>query len=115
MSEDNPVQADPLAAAEPAKAADAPKVVFYWRPGCGFCMALRHKLDRAGLETIDRNIWDDPDAAAFVRDHANGNETVPTIDVAGTVMVNPSAQRVLAVAADAGIEVPPPPQRWWKR
>lgn len=94
---------------------ETPSVVVYWRPGCGFCMALRHKLEKAGLETVERNIWDDPSAAAFVRQHANGNETVPTVDIGGTVMVNPSASRVLSLAAEAGIEIQGKAPRWWQR
>jgi glutaredoxin len=90
-------------------------VVVYRRGGCAFCAALRRQLRRAGLETVERDIWVDPDAAAFVRRHADGAETVPTVDVAGTVLVNPTGRQVLAAAAAAGIEVPPRPHRWWHR
>lgn len=76
----------------------------YWRRGCAFCIALRLGLRRAGIETVERNIWKDPDAAAFVRAHANGNETVPTVDIAGTVLVNPSVRKVVAQARSAGVE-----------
>lgn len=55
------------------------------------------------MPTEDHDIWADEDAAAFVRAHARGNETVPTVDVAGTVLVNPSAGEVLALAEAAGI------------
>ena len=57
------------------------------------------------MPTDERNIRDDPKSAAFVRRHANGNETVPTVDVAGTVMVNPSVRQVVAAARQAGIDV----------
>ena len=69
-------------------------VHFYWRPGCGFCSMLRRGLDKAGIETVDHNIWDDPDDAAVVRQFANGNETVPTVVVGDVGMVNPSARQV---------------------
>jgi hypothetical protein len=60
-------------------------------------------LDRA-LRDIEvpiekHNIWDDPDAAAFVRSVANGNETVPTVTVGDEFMVNPSARDVAAAVA----------------
>ncbi len=84
------------------------KVRVYWRPGCGFCTSLKRQLDRAGLATEAINIWADPEAAAFVRRHANGNETVPTVDVAGTVVVNPPAKAVLSLAAEAGLTASPP-------
>ncbi|MPY94182.1 MAG: NrdH-redoxin [Acidimicrobiia bacterium] len=80
----------------------------YWRPGCPFCSVLFRSLRRAGLPMREVNIWEDPDAAAFVRAHARGNETVPTVDVAGTVLVNPPAKAVLAYAADAGIALGEP-------
>lgn len=73
-----------------------PDVVFYWRRGCMFCWMLRRNLRRAGVALDERNIWDDPDAAAFVRSVAGGNETVPTVVVGEHALVNPSARAVLA-------------------
>ncbi len=84
---------------------DQPRVDVYWRPGCPFCTMLFRGLRGAGLPMRELDIWDDPEAAAFVRAHANGNETVPTVDIAGTVLVNPSAKTVLDLAAKAGITV----------
>ncbi|HEV7720591.1 MAG TPA: glutaredoxin domain-containing protein [Iamia sp.] len=80
-----------------------PIVRVYWRRGCWFCSSLRRQLADAGLVTEEHDIWADPDAAAFVRQHARGNETVPTVDVAGEVRVNPSPSEVLALARAAGI------------
>jgi glutaredoxin-like protein len=72
-----------------------PNVVVYWRPGCPFCMKLRLLLRVTRLRRTEVNIWKDPGAAAFVRSVANGNETVPTVTVGGTAMVNPSMRRLL--------------------
>jgi len=80
-----------------------PIVRVYWRKGCPFCWSLRRKLAGAGLVTEEHDIWADPDAAAFVRAHAGGNETVPTVDIGGEVRVNPKASEVLALARAAGI------------
>jgi glutaredoxin-like protein len=74
-----------------------PAVTLYWRPGCGFCHVLRRRLDRAGVERVEVNIWEDADAAALVRSVARGNETVPTVVVGDQALVNPSAREVLAV------------------
>ena len=74
-------------------------VHFYWRPGCMFCTMLRRGLDRAGIETVDHNIWDDPEAAGVVRSYADGNETVPTVVVGDVGMVNPSTARVADLLA----------------
>lgn len=70
-------------------------VLFYWRPGCGFCMMLQRGLDGHGVAYEARNIWTDTDAAAYVRSVAGGNETVPTVVVDGTALVNPTIDQVL--------------------
>ena len=79
--------------------APSPEVTVYWRPGCPFCTSLHAELTRAGIEFRRVNIWDDPDAAAFVRSVARGNETVPTVTVGDVAMVNPRASQVAAVLA----------------
>lgn len=92
-----------------------PIVTVYWRPGCPFCSSLRQGLKRAGLATQEVDIWSDPEAAAFVRTHAGGNETVPTVAIGPSVLVNPSARQVVSLAADAGIPAAENADRWWRR
>ncbi len=70
-------------------------VVVYWRPMCVYCVKLLTQLRFTGLKYTTVNIWKDPDAAAFVRSVADGNETVPTVTVAGRPMVNPSKRKLL--------------------
>src|SRR5690606_16553677 len=72
-------RAHPRAAGAGRRAVTADAVHYYWRGGCPFCASLRRGLDKLGIQTVDHNIWEDPDAAATVRFHANGNETVPTV------------------------------------
>lgn len=76
----------------------ASPVVLYWRPGCPFCSALKRRLRQLGVRTTEVNIWSDPGAAAAVRSVAGGNETVPTVMIGGTAMVNPTGQEVLQAA-----------------
>jgi mycoredoxin len=80
---------------------DAASIIVYWRPGCGFCAALRHGLDRAGMVYEEVNIWESPDAAAFVRSVANGNETVPTVTVGTKSVVNPTVADVAELVLSA--------------
>ena len=87
---------------QPTEMSDPREVVVYTRPGCPYCLLLRARLRRAGLAFREVNIWEDPDAAAFVRSVAGGNETVPTVVVGHVRMVNPSARRVRAAATRAG-------------
>lgn len=73
-------------------------VTIYWRPGCVFCGRLRLALWFRRLPARWVNIWDDPDAAAFVRSVANGNETVPTVVIDGRAFVNPPPGQVVTAA-----------------
>ncbi|MFF4167797.1 mycoredoxin [Streptomyces sp. NPDC001741] len=75
-------------------------MVVYWRPGCPYCMKLRLRLRFSGLTYTEVNIWRDKDAAAFVRSVADGNETVPTVSVAGHSLVNPSKRQVVRAVAE---------------
>jgi glutaredoxin len=80
-------------------------VTVLWRPGCPFCALLLRRLERTGLAFDRVDIWDEPDAAAWVRAHADGNETVPTVRIAGAdpglavALVNPTATHVLDTVA----------------
>ncbi len=73
-----------------------PRVTVYWRPGCMFCRRLRLVLRLHRLSVHLVNIWEDPEAAAFVRSVANGNETVPTVVIDGHAIVNPAPSLVVA-------------------
>ncbi|MGX1274270.1 glutaredoxin domain-containing protein [Streptomyces phaeoluteigriseus] len=68
--------------------------VVYWRAGCAYCMRLRFRLglDARRLHWVD--IWRDPAGAAAVRAANDGDETVPTVVVAGRPHVNPSPEWV---------------------
>ena len=95
--------------------AESETIEYYWRPGCPFCMALDRSLGKYDLPMARHNIWDDPDAASYVRSVANGNETVPTVRVGNVALVNPSAGEVLAAVSSQapelipeGVEAPEP-------
>ncbi|MEV8589963.1 glutaredoxin domain-containing protein [Streptomyces sp. NPDC051180] len=70
-------------------AADGRPVV-YWRPGCAYCLRLRARLGVRGRRAHWVDIWRDPEGAAAVREATGGDETVPTVVVAGRAYVNPA-------------------------
>jgi mycoredoxin len=78
---------DSAARASSSAADDRP--IVYWRPGCVFCLRLRARLgaDANRLRWVD--IWRDPEAAAAVRSYTGGDETVPTVVIAGQAHINP--------------------------
>ncbi len=88
-------------------------ITFYWRPGCGFCMRLDRGLSRLGVPVVKQNIWDEPEAAEFVRSVANGNETVPTVVIGDQAMVNPPLDLVVAALHEHAPHLVPdePPER----
>jgi glutaredoxin len=78
------------------------EVVIYWRPDCVYCLDLLLRLKFTSLRYRKVDIRKDPGARAFVRSVADGNETVPTVVVAGRAMVNPSKRQLIeAVLAHA--------------
>lgn len=77
-------------------------VTVYVRPGCPYCFMLRRSLRLRGVAFTEVNIWEDPSAAAAVRAVADGNETVPTVHVAGQWLVNPSGRKVARLALTSG-------------
>ncbi|PYC75017.1 hypothetical protein C7C45_03805 [Micromonospora arborensis] len=76
------------AEAQRASVADGRPIV-YWRPGCRYCLQLRFSLGRLARRAHWVDIWHDPAGAAAVRSVAGGNETVPTVVLAGQAVVNP--------------------------
>jgi mycoredoxin len=81
-------------------------VTVYTRPGCPYCFRLRRGLRRRGIPFVEVNIWQDPAAAAAVRAVADGNETVPTVHIAGQWLVNPPATRVAELYAEGAPDRP---------
>ncbi|RJQ85854.1 glutaredoxin domain-containing protein [Amycolatopsis panacis] len=76
------------------------EVEFYWRPGCPFSEALHSQLVESGLSLREINIWEEPGAAERVREVANGNETVPTVIVGSSALVNPTVAEVHAAVRE---------------
>jgi mycoredoxin len=91
---------------------DRSVVEVFWRPGCGFCSAMRTALAQAGIDATWHNIWEDPEAASFVRSVAGGNETVPTVRIGQDVMVAPRARLVIDRLVETDPELVADPRRW---
>ncbi|MFE7583977.1 glutaredoxin domain-containing protein [Streptomyces gardneri] len=84
-------------AAEARRRAEADgRPVVYWRPGCAYCLRLRLRLGARARRAHWVDIWRDPEGAAEVRAATGGDETVPTVVVAGRAHVNPDPSWVRA-------------------
>ncbi|MEU8547702.1 glutaredoxin domain-containing protein [Streptomyces roseoverticillatus] len=82
----------PIGALEAQRRSEADgRPVVFWRPGCKYCFRLRIRLGRSARQLHWVDIWRDPAGAAVVRAANDGNETVPTVIVAGRPHTNPDS------------------------
>lgn len=63
-------------------------VVMYCTSWCPACRRAREFLKQHGIAYVEIDIGKDRAAAARVRQWANGNETTPTFNVKGTIIVD---------------------------
>jgi glutaredoxin len=83
----------PAPAREPAPEPQA-DVVMYCTSWCPSCRRAREFFKQRGVEFVEIDIGRDRDAAARVRGWANGNETTPTFNIHGQVIVSFDIDRV---------------------
>lgn len=85
---------DSTSQADAAAGADR-GVTIYWRDGCTFCVRLRAHVRKYRDRATWVNIWEDADAATYVRSTNDGGyETVPTVVIDGVAHTNPSPRLV---------------------
>jgi glutaredoxin len=95
LAEIEPELAAAYQAAEAKKAAAAQPItvpqgdlIMYCTPWCSTCRQARAYLAQNGIAYTEIDISKDRAAAAKVRGWANGNETTPTFDINGTIIVD---------------------------
>ena len=76
------------AAPPPPSPEPAADVVMYCTPWCPDCRRARVYLKERGIAYVEIDISRDRAAAERVRGWANGNETTPTFNVKGTIIIN---------------------------
>ena len=77
----------------------AQPITLYSTPWCGYCHRLKAQMDREGIAYTEVDISEEPDAAAEVKRHNGGNQTVPTLVFPdGSALTNPSLAQVRAKA-----------------
>ena len=81
-------------------APEAGSVVMYSTTWCGYCRRLKTQLTSAGIPFTEVNIEDVPEAATFVEQVNDGNQTVPTLLFPdGSAATNPSLAQVQELLA----------------
>jgi len=69
-------------------------VVMYCTPWCSDCRNARAWLKEHRISYTEVDISINPKAARQVREWANGNETTPTFDIDGTILVDFDAKKL---------------------
>jgi glutaredoxin len=72
-------------------------VVIYCTPWCPECRRVRAFLNENGIQYVEVDISKDRAAAQRVRSYANGNETTPTFDIKGTIVVSFDRPRIASL------------------
>ncbi len=75
--------------------ADPDALDVYWRPGCPYCATLRRSLEQAQVAARWHDIWQSDVDRARVVAATGGDETVPTVFIGNTALVNPRFPELL--------------------
>jgi mycoredoxin len=75
-------------------------LTMYTTDWCGYCVRLKHGLEREGIAYREVNIEHEPDGAEIVMNVNGGNQTVPTVVFPdGTALTNPIVRDIKAKLA----------------
>jgi len=74
-----------------------PTVTLYSAPWCGYCHIAKRFLDEQQVPYIEIDIDQDEEAAKRVEQWNNGDRIIPTLDIDGTVLTNPSPTQLRQV------------------
>lgn len=61
---------------------------------CGYCRRLKRQMDEAGISYAEVDLDEDPTHDDRIIAQTGGFRTVPTLEVAGRLLVNPTIQEV---------------------
>ena len=71
-------------------------VTMYSTTWCGYCRRLKREMAEAGISFREVDLDDDPSHEYKIIARTGGYRTVPTLEVKGELLVNPSIREVEA-------------------
>ncbi|HJR44359.1 MAG TPA: glutaredoxin family protein [Actinomycetota bacterium] len=74
-------------------------VTMYSTTWCGYCRRLKRQMKDAGIAFREIDLDEDPGYDARIIAATGGYRTVPTLEVGGRLLVNPSIREVEAALA----------------
>ena len=72
-------------------------VTLYSTPWCGYCRIAKRFLDEHRVLYTEINIDEDEEAAQQVERWNKGNRTIPTLNIDGTILTNPTPAQLRQV------------------
>ena len=72
---------------------DTPQVTIYSAPWCGFCVAAKQYLDKAGVKYTEKNV-DEKREYAEEAMQKSGQTGIPVLDINGTIIVGFDRARI---------------------
>lgn len=72
-------------------------VTMYSTTWCGYCRRLKRQMEQAGISYVEVDLDDDPSHDDRIIAKTGGYRTVPTVEVDGELLVNPSLADLEAV------------------
>lgn len=79
------------------------QVKVYGADWCGDTQRTLALLRELGVAHTYINIEKDPHAAAWVREHNDGKERKPTLDIAGQILAEPSHREIESALREKGL------------
>ena len=76
-------------------------VTMYTTTWCGYCRNTKRYLDRKGVPYREIDIEEHPEYGDRIEELTGGYRIVPTLEIGGKLMVNPSRQEIDAALASA--------------
>ena len=70
------------------------QVTMYTTPWCGYCKRLKRQMDDAGIAYVEVDVDRDGRFDERIMAAGGGFRTVPTLEVAGDLLVNPTLREL---------------------
>ena len=81
----------------------AEPVTMFSTTWCGYCRRLKRQMDEAGISYREVDLDDDPSYDDRIIAKTGGFRTVPTLEIHGELLVNPSIREVEEALASQSV------------
>ncbi len=79
----------------------ATTVIMYMTRWCGFCVRTKRYLDAREIPYTEVDVDDHPEFDERIMRASGGSRTLPTLEIGGALLVNPSPAAIEAALAAA--------------